>query len=345
MNVFSPDYPRAIWECTLNGEPLNSKLAPRLMSLTITEHRGDEADQLSIELSDHDGLLEIPPLDAELKVAIGWSHLGLVEKGAYLIDEVTHSGAPDVLTIRGRSADLSGPLRTRTERSFHKKTIQQIIDEIAVANGLEAVVSPNLAKKVIPHIDQTNESDAAFLSRLGKRHDAVATVKEGKLLFLLIQGAKKADDQTEMPVFEIVRKDGDNHSYTQASRDSYTGVKAFWMDTAKAKKQSVVVGVLGNAKHLRETYATESDALDAAKAEWQRIRRGQASMVFDLAIARPELTPQCMIQFKDMKEPINSERWLIKQLTHRLNASGGLTTKMELETEGFTPDHQEDEFQ
>lgn len=98
--------------------------------------------------------------------------------------------------------------------------------------------------------------------------------------------AKKADDQTEMPVFEIVRKDGDNHSYTQASRDSYTGVKAFWMDTAKAKKQSVVVGVLGNAKHLRETYATESDALDAAKAEWQCIRRGQASMVFDLAIGK-----------------------------------------------------------
>lgn len=42
-----------------------------------------------------------------------------------------------------------------------------------------------------------------------------------------------------------------------------------------------------------------------------------------------------MIQFKDMKEPINSERWLVKQLTHRLDASGGLTTKMETEGKGY----------
>lgn len=345
MSVFNPEYPRAIWECSLDGEPLNNKLAPRLMSLTITEHRGDEADQLSIELSDHDGLLEMPALDAELHVAIGWSHLGLVEKGVFLIDELAHNGSPDVLTIRGRSADLSGPLRTRTERSFHKKTIQQIVDEIATANELEAVVSPNLAKKVIQHIDQTNESDAAFLSRLGKRHDAVATIKEGKLLFMPIQGAKKADDETEMPVFEITRKDGDNHSYTQASRDSYSGVKAFWMDTQKAKKQSVVVGVLGNAKHLREVYATESDALEAAKSEWQRLRRGQSTMSFDMAIAKPELTPQCMVLFKDMKAPISGTRWLIKTLTHRLDASSGLTTKMELETEGVEADsHPEPEI-
>ena len=334
MSLFSPEYPRAIWECTLDGEPLNSKLAPRLMSLSITEHRGDEADQVSIELSDHDGLLAIPPLDAELNVSIGWSDQGLVEKGEFLIDEVSYSGAPDVLTIRGRSADLSGPLRTRAERSFHKKTIKQIVEVIAAANDLEATVSPKIADKVIEHIDQTEESDAAFLSRLGKRHDAVATIKESRLLFIPIQGATKADGETEMPVFELIRRDGDNHNYTQASRDAYTGVKAFWMDTAKAKKQSVVTGVLGNAKHLREVYATESDALEAAQSEWRRLRRGQAVMSYDLAIAMPELTPQCMITFKDMKKPLSDERWLIKTLTHRLDANGGLTTQMELETEG-----------
>ncbi len=334
MSFLSRAYPVAIWECLLDGKSLKDKLQERLISLTIIEHRGDEADQLTVELSDHDGALEIPPLDAELRVSIGWSHSGLVDKGTYLIDEVGHSGTPDRLIIRGRSADFGGPLRTRSERSFHKKTIGAIVGEIAKANSLEAIVSPALEKKVIPHIDQTEESDAAFLSRIGKRFDAVATVKEGRLLFMPIHGAKKSDDKTEMPVFELSRADGDNHYYQQANRDAYSGVKAFWMDTRKGKKQSVVVGVLGNAKHLRETFATEDDALAEAQAEWQRLKRGQAKMSYTLAVSKPELTPQCFIVFKDMKPPISTTRWLIETLTHRLDDSGGLNTAIELETEG-----------
>ena len=42
---------------TLDGKNLSSKLAPRLISLTINECRGDEADMLDIVLNDSEALL------------------------------------------------------------------------------------------------------------------------------------------------------------------------------------------------------------------------------------------------------------------------------------------------
>ena len=39
-------------------------------------------------------------------------------KGEYTVDEVEHSGAPDSITIRARSADLRGSLKTTLSAVF-----------------------------------------------------------------------------------------------------------------------------------------------------------------------------------------------------------------------------------
>ncbi|MFC3338159.1 contractile injection system protein, VgrG/Pvc8 family [Paracandidimonas soli] len=329
MSLFSPAYPRPIWRISLDGRDLADLINPRFMSLSLTETRDDQADQLSLNLSDHDGLLEIPPRGAVIRLAMGWSTTGLVDKGSFTVDETGHRGAPDMVSLRARSADMTGPLRTRTERSFHGKTIRQVVNEVALAHGLTAVVGQEFANKVIKHIDQTNESDAAFLKRVGKRYDAVATIKDGKLLFMPVRGAKTASGQ-DMPVWEVLRRDGDQHEFLTTGRDAYTGVKAFWMDPRKQVRRSVMVGVTGNVKHLRDTYANEVDALAAAQSEWQRIRRGLSTMRFVMAAGIPQLSVQHKILFPDMKSPINEIEWLIRELTHSVDESG-LTTNLDLE--------------
>lgn len=329
MNLLNPTYPRPIWQVSLDGRDLANIIEPRFMSLSLTESRDEQADQLSLILTDHDGLLEIPERGAVIKLALGWDTTGLVDKGTFTVDETGHRGTPDVIPIRARSADMTGPLRTRTERSFHGRTIKQIVDEIALANSLTAVVGEGFASKAIKHIDQSNESDVAFLNRIGKRYDAVATVKDGRLLFLSVMGAKTASGQ-DMPIWQVLRRDGDQHEFLTTGRDAYTGVKAFWMDPRKAQRRSVLVGVTGNAKHLRDTFANETDALAAAQSEWQRIRRGLSTMRFVMAAGMPELSAQHRIRFPDMKAPINEIDWLVRELTHSLDGSG-LTTRLDLE--------------
>lgn len=169
-------YPRPIWRVLVGGQDVTGKVAPRLQSLTITECRSDQADQLDLVLDDHDGRLELPARGVSVRVLLGWESTGLVDKGTFEVDEVEFSGPPDVITLRARSADMKSALRTRSARSFHGTTIKAIVETIAKAHDLTAVVG-TFGNTKVQHIDQTDESDLAFLNRIGKRYDAVATVR------------------------------------------------------------------------------------------------------------------------------------------------------------------------
>lgn len=323
-------YDQPAWRVTLDGRDLTGAMAPRLIRLTVTECRSEELDQLDIELSDHDGLLEIPGKDAVLTVALGWKQGGMVDKGRFVVDEIEHRGSPDVLTLRARSADLLATMRVRVERSYHDTTVGGIVEQIAGLHGLRARVGASGSER-IAHIDQT-ESDLAFLTRLGRRYDQVATVKDGNLLFLPALDAKAASGRG-LPTFHVARSDGDRHRYHVTGRDAYSGVRAFWHDPRRGRRRSVLAGESGNAKRLRDTFATEADALAEAKAEWQRIQRGVATLEFSVARGRPEIGPQSPVQFSGLKPPISTTEWQVKRAEHIIDAQG-LRSELELELRG-----------
>ena len=63
--------PRAAWSAMLDGKDLADKLAPRLISLRLTEKRGESSDELEIVLHDHDGKLALPKEGARLTIGLG----------------------------------------------------------------------------------------------------------------------------------------------------------------------------------------------------------------------------------------------------------------------------------
>ncbi|MCM2973458.1 hypothetical protein [Larsenimonas suaedae] len=66
-----PAYHRPSYHITLAGEDITPRINGRLIDLRITSQRGQEADQLDLTLTDHDGKLALPPTGARLSVAIG----------------------------------------------------------------------------------------------------------------------------------------------------------------------------------------------------------------------------------------------------------------------------------
>ena len=327
----APDYTLVV-----DGRDITARVDPRLISLTLTEARGEEADQLELELSDHDGALAIPPKSAIIELAIGWAGQALVQKGAFVVDEVEHTGAPDKLSIKARSADMRKEMRVRTEVSWHDTTIGAIVNKIAGRHQLTPRVDGRLAGVQVEHIDQTHESDLHFLNRLARQHDAVATVKNKHLLFLPINGTKTSTGN-ELPTATITRADGDQHRYSSSTRDAFEGVKAYWSDRVNGRRKSVVAGKKdGSLKTLKETYASEQDALAAARAERQRLERGMATFELALAVGRPEITAQSPIKVTGWKEEIDGEDWLVKEVTHTLNESNGWTSKAQMERGGAT---------
>ncbi|SDJ88461.1 phage late control D family protein [Billgrantia gudaonensis] len=323
---------RPSYRLTLQGQTISPELRARLQRLRLIDKRGMEADQLDLTLTDHDGRLALPPRGAELQLAIGWHGEGLVERGTYIVDEVEHSGSPDTLSIRARSADMREGLPGKRSQSWHELTLEEILATIAGRHGIEPVIGDTLGGIYLDHIDQTEESDLHFLTRLAERYDAVATVKAGRLLFTAAGQAQTASGLA-LPTLTLTRRDGDQHRYTEADRDAYSGVIAQWHDPDAAEKREVVAGSSDNPKRLRPTYATEDDAINAAKSEWQRLQRGHAEFSLTLAEGNPRLMPETPVQMRGWKEAIDSKPWLVTEVTHELT-DAALTSSVQLEIRG-----------
>jgi uncharacterized protein len=316
---------------TLEGKDLTSTIEPRLQGLTVTECRQEEADTLDLTLDDHDNSLAIPQRGAVLEVSIGWLGFPLTSKGKFTVNEVEHAGAPDTITIRARSASMTKGMGERQEKSWHKQTIGAIVAAIAGKYSLKPAVGAALGKIQIPHIDQTNESDMSFLTRLAKRYDAVMTVKNGSLLFMPIGEGRTASGQ-QLQVLAIARSDGDQHRYHIAERENYAGVKARYPSGSKGATKDVIVGGENekNLKVLPEVYPTQAEAKAAAEAEYKRTQRSQATMDYALAMGRAEIFPELPVTVSGFKPEIDATPWLVKRVRHSIG-EGGFTSSLELE--------------
>ncbi len=323
-------YPQPICRVVVNGQDITSAIEQRLISIELTDNRGMEADQLTISLSDHDGLLAIPPRGAVVSLWLGWSDTGLVDKGSYTVDETEHSGAPDVVNIRARSADLRQGLTAKKERSWTGQTLGAIVQTVAAAYGLSPMISAALSVLELAQVDQANESDANLLSRLGQQFDAIASIKAGRLLFMPA-GKSVTASGAPLPHITLIRADGDGHRFLQADRNSYSGARAFYYEVNSAEKKEAIAGGGDNLKDLRHTYTDQEAALSAARAEWSRLQRGTATLSYTLAKGRPELIPELTYSLTGIKAEIAAIVWLGANVRHSFTADS-YTTALELES-------------
>lgn len=349
LNSHSPAF-----SITIEGKDVTTVLDKRLMSLTLTDNRGFEADQLDLELDDADGQIVLPRRGAVIQLALGWKGQPLFSKGRFTVDEIEHSGAPDKLTVRARSADFRESLNIRREKSWHQTTVGAVVKEIATRHNLKTAMDKTLQEAVLDHMDQTNESDASFLMRLARQYGAIAAVKDGNLLFIR-QGRGKTASGKPLPVITIDRKAGDSHRFTLADRGAYTGVTTHWLHTREPKEKEVarvrrqhrkkqiptkapeekegdyLVGTDENVLVLNHTYANRAAAERQAKIVWERLQRGVASFSMQLAEGRADLYTEMPVKVTGFKRPVDEADWIITTLIHTISPDNGFTTSLDLE--------------
>jgi phage protein D len=360
--LIAPDF-----SLSLQEKDITENIRKRLISLSLSDNRGFEADQLDIELDDSDGLMVMPQRNAVLALSLGWKGAALTPKGLFTVDEVEHHGSPDTLTIRARSADFRGSLNTRRDESYHDTTLSHIVQKVAARNALKATLAAGLSTIKVSHIDQTQETDAAFLTRLASLNGAVAVVKNGSLLFMR-PGNGTTVNGKPLPVFTLTRQDGDRHSFSIADRDAYTGVTASWLNTKQPKPQKVKLQRKPKEQHLRalqhpnakpvarkkpgkpvgekkgeylvgtednvfvipKVYANKAAAMRAAQSKWEKLQRGAAEFSLSLAMGRANITPETPVRVSGFKAVIDAQDWIVSKVTHSLSNSG-FTTALEFE--------------
>lgn len=316
------------------GADLADKIDPRLVELTLSEKRGEDADQLDIVLQNHDGLLEIPVPGRTLLLSLGWVSgdsvpTGLVDKGRYTVDEVSEEGPPDIVTIRARSADLTGKYRKRRTKAWKDTTLGALLREIAARHDRTARVETGLAALRIDVIEQEGKSDMAFVRDLGRRYDAIATWKDGLLVFAPI-GASASVSGTPLGDVLLERRDGWKWKFSQASREDYDGAEAQWQDTDAGRRRTVKTGG-DNRRRLKRVYASEREAARAAESAAARGKRAPYSFTYDLAIADPQIQPDQKVTLQGWSGTIDSMAWLVESVETKLGA-GGLSQSIKLES-------------
>lgn len=307
---------------------VTAAIEARLVSLTLTDKQGLEADELTIVIEDGNGRVAFPRRGVSLAVALGWKGEALVEKGTFTVDQVGHDGPPDVISITARSADFQGSFKDQREAAYDSTTLGAILETIAARNGLKPALHADLAKIAIAHIDQTNESDANFVTRLGKDYGAVATIKAGRLLFVP-SGRGIAASGRALPAIAIRRKDGDRHSFTATDREgTTTGVKAKWHDLSTGAAREVLAGEEGTTKTLKRLYPTRAEAQTAADAAFKKRKQSGHDFRVTLARGNPAIIASAPVAFLGWRPEIAAIDWITGDITHTLAADGGYTTEI-----------------
>ena len=313
-----------------DNQDITQAIKNRLLTLRITDEAGWQSDSLELTLDDRDGKVELPRQGAQLLVKLGFKEAGLIRMGVYTVDEVSVEGLPDVLVIRARAANFRKSLKEQKSRSWENVTIGALVKTIAREHDLEPVTSESLAGTIISHIDQTDESDLHFLTRIAKDHGAISKPVDNRLIFVP-RGEARTATHKPMPIFNLTRQDLTRYDFSLADRGKYEAVIAHWHDTETGQQMPVKVGVKGARPiyTLKGLHPDADAAQSAARAKLEALKRGQVTGNLTLT-GRPSITAETKLHIKGIKERIDGD-WVVTRAEHELG-SQGLITRLSIET-------------
>lgn len=313
---------RPDFRLTVGEDDRSAVIRSRLLRIVVTDNSGEDADTLEIVLDDDGYDIEPPKRGVVLGVALGYAGEELTYLGRFTVDESEPDGPPDILTIRAKAADMRAGLKAQRIRAWHDTTIGAIVAKIAADQGLTPAVAADLASRAVAHIDQANESDMHFLTRLGRLHGAVAAPKDGRLVFAPATTGLSSSGQA-LPGVVLDRAKGDLIRWGQlsADREEHGSVRARWRDASAGRTRFATAGSGDPVKTLRNTFSTEASAKAAAEAELAKTKRAQNGV--DLTIVgRAEIMAQTPFTVRGLREEQSGE-WIAETVEHTADFEGG----------------------
>lgn len=301
-----------------------SLLNQRLMRWSHTDTAGIESDRLELTLN-IEGLEGLPTLDGKIGLRAGYLESGLVEKGEFVVTQRTPVLFPMSLMIVATAApfsmaDKSG-YRQRRSASYGPTTLGALFRQLVSRHGFSPRVAPSLEGVQIAHIDQSNESDMAFITRLAKRYCAVT--KPFNELYVLAEAGRVTTLSGQMLPEVKLSVTEDNRPGEQAfitakldekSRAKYEGCRVTWWDAAVGRQRVVQVG---NApfKTLRQRYQNEVEARAVAESELRRVGREDLKLLIDCP-GNPLLAAEGLLVLDETWPSYMQGRWSITTVTH-----------------------------
>ncbi|UUN89977.1 phage late control D family protein [Pseudomonas extremorientalis] len=295
-------------------------LNERLLEWEHSDTAGLVSDHLKLTL-DIEGLDGLPDLGGKIGLRVGYLETGLVDKGTFKITKRTPSLFPMRLALEATAApfDVDGFKQRRTA-SHGPITLGALFRQLTARYGYSPRVAPDLEGKQIPHIDQTNESDMALLTRLARRFDAVAKPVD-EFYVLGRKGQLTSLSGKTLPDVRLSltrdNRPGErafiSAKMSEGSRAKYDGAQASWWDAAAGKKNVVQVGI-EPFKEVTQRYQNEAEARSAAEGEMRRVRR-EGLKIEVICPGNPAFAAEGLLLLDESWPGFMQGRWSINTVT------------------------------
>jgi len=341
MRAYTPDFSIAA-----DGKDVSAQLHDRLLHMTIEDKAGDTSDSVTIALDDREHAIALPRTGAELSISLGYKEQTLVNMGKWAVDELALSSAPHTLTIKAKAANMSASttkggkadtLRSSKTRAWDNIAIADICTTIAKEHGYQpriaqkyATGNPPAIGAPIPHLDQRDESDLNFLTRLARDYGAVCKPVRDFLLFVE-KGTPLSATGRVLDSIALAPNMVTSWHVTLADRGKYVAVIAHYHDHATAKRIPVRVGAGSGTPvtSVQGSFANEQAARAAATARLAALARGARRLHLTMP-GNPLLASGSPLVLAGFRDGVDGA-YHTTSVTHTLDA-GGYHTSLEATT-------------
>ena len=315
-----------------DGKDITSALQNYLSELEVTYDMRGMVDSLELSFDNTNMRIDPPRRGARLKVYMASSESGLVFMGEFIVDEYTYYGPPLFVAVHASSSAMHTGLKEQKNREFEKTTLAAVVEEIAFEHNLTAKVHPDIANISVERIDQLDESDIHFLTRLARDHHAVVKIM-GNLLVLLPYGKARTAQDKILPGISLTSENIISYRMTANDRERYQSVDATWQDPEETAFQKVHVGTATPCFHMSGLYSSVEQATQAAKARYKDITTAGSSLNIKCH-GNPHIALESPLFVKNMGKAVDGF-WVAGRVQHTMTPRG-YSTKIDGRAPAFS---------
>lgn len=255
-----------------DNKDISADLKPYIKSISYTDNMTGQADDLQISLADIDHLWSgtwMPELGAKLTVSWllqNWPDEAPAETftaGVFEVDDITCTFGPSQADIKAVSIPDDSTLRgVEHTRSWEKATLKKVAKDIADGAKIELAYEPDYEINY-DRVEQSDESDLAFLGKLCRDAGLALKVYSGKLVIFDEAVYEQAD-----PIAAISRTDTELSTgikFSHKLRDTYKACHVKYQNSKT--KQLIEYTYTAPDKQGGKTLQVKEEVANIAEAE------------------------------------------------------------------------------
>ncbi|WP_298952022.1 hypothetical protein [uncultured Methylobacterium sp.] len=336
-----------VYKVLKEGADITSNFNSRTLQIKVELKGGNgNSDTCEITIDDRDWRVEAVEVGVKIEIFLGYKEVGYAQMGVFEVTTVDYEINPRQIRITGTGVSFTTSLKSPQIKNFQDKTLGDVLKDFAKQGGVEAIISPDLAKEKVPFLNQVS-SPLHFIHELERRYGALAKFENNKLIFVPRDEGETASGLGTMVL--LLRPYNITKGFVRhTTRGEYSGVKVGWYDEnhrkhyVEEKNNSAPTDEEG--KEQNEPFLSgrlgrsEAEARSIAKSQLAMLRRSTGDLHVTLSKGDPWIRDQMRTLMKGFRDKIDGS-YVNEVVTHTYVKDGGINTDIVAKPPGTGADY------